>query len=128
MLNPAVITLVVGIVVPIVVSVAWPYWLFRKKTRSHEGNLQIIDSGKVAQLMTNRADRLQERLDEMETRHKQQMAEAKAEWEQALAANETKWVKIHEADLVRIAQMQDEIDSLYVRLVRGDRPSDPKLG
>jgi hypothetical protein len=64
-----------------------------------------VTASGVMQLLVQERDRVQKRLDDVEVHHAQAMAAAEAEWR-----------KLHEKDQAQIAQLHDEIDSLYRRL------------
>ena len=96
-------------VTALLAGVGLPLYTSQRKARG------VTASG-VMQLLVQERDRLQKRLDEVEIHHTQTMQAAEAEWR-----------KLHEKDQRQIAQLHDEIDSLYRRLYRPPQTGDDPL-
>ncbi|MGH3827638.1 MAG: hypothetical protein ACRDQX_10765 [Pseudonocardiaceae bacterium] len=117
------VTTVVGVVISVLGGVLIPLYLtHRKNTQSHDHS-DVLDSTNVARMMKDERDRLQARLDAIETNHQQQIDKLKNDSEQALAAAEAKWRLQSEKDQAQIEQLKQEVESLYKRLFQTRPPA-----
>lgn len=108
-MSPQDATALIGVVVALASSVGIPIWLNRRKHRTEDTTAaQAMYTNFTATLQRER-DQLRERLDQADSRHREQLKAIEADWEARVATLKA-----------RVTELEAEVVVLR-RALRGDR-------
>jgi hypothetical protein len=127
------LTKFMGALTVLLSTVFLPLYINRRKSKQKDASSAALTHASVAQMFKDERDRLQIRLDQIESSHETQMASMTTRHQQeidsmrvahtvAIKEVEDKWRAQHAEDEEQIRQFKREISDLYARLYRTERP------
>jgi prophage DNA circulation protein len=128
-MSPGELTQIIGAISVLAGLIGFPTYMQRQKAKNEKSNQQELTHASVAQMLKDERDNLVGRLDQVDRSHETQMASMVIRHEQQLTELSVKWQRQHEADQVRISQLEDEVNRLYRRLYQTQAQSsnDPQI-
>lgn len=103
-------TAVVGVIVAVLGTVLIPLWLQRRKDASDNDLADVVSWKGITEALQKERDSLRQQLDAIEERHRRQLKDIEADYDQRTNAMKK-----------RITDLEDEVAALH-RALRGDNP------
>lgn len=128
-MNALDLTKIIGALTVLLSTVFLPFYVNQRKAKQKAAGEDALTHASVAQMFKDERDRLQVRLDQIESSHEVQMASMttrhqaeidsmRATHEAAIRAVEDKWKAQHLEDEEQIRQLKREMGELYQQLYR----------
>jgi hypothetical protein len=120
------LTKVIGAVTVLLSTVALPMIVNWLKARNRESNAEALTQAGVTKMFKEERDRLQTRLDEVDSRHQRQIDDLETRHKREISELEARHQAQIQSAEVKIRELQDEVDRLYRRLYGQQSPTHPQ--